>query len=112
MHHAARRTKTREMLRDMVHCHDFPELSQRLGFVPASEDVEEIEHRESHFRCEALFPILPDIFHAATEAGALLSAMSEENTPEYCEENVDAARRVCVAVIARLVDDGALEVTR
>lgn len=109
MHHAARLTRARGMLRDMVHCQDFPEISARLGFIPASDDVEDVEHRESHFRCEALLPIVPDILHAATDAGELLNALSD-GTPETCEDTVDAARRVSIAVIARLVDSGALEV--
>lgn len=109
MHNVVSRTETREILRDMVDCKDFHELAERLGFVPASGEVEEMEHRESHLRCDALAPVMHDLLMAASVAGALLTDLAE-GTPEACESTMGAAHRVALAVVAHLVDRGLLEV--
>jgi hypothetical protein len=104
----------RNMLRDLVPCSEFDMYAESLGFVPASPDVAEIEHRQCHMRRANIEPIIPAIVESATCAGSVAHGMAEfiEGTlpPESRVAHVSLCRLAALAVIAHLVDFGYLEV--
>lgn len=105
----------RNMLRDLVPCEDFDTLARSMGFVPASTDVTQIEHRQCHLRRKAIEPIVPTIIASANCAGYVAHGMAEfaehaRLSTDAQEAYVNLSRVTALAVIAHLVDFGILEV--
>lgn len=107
----------REMLRDLVECHEFSSLCLALGMVPAGPEVDASEHAASHERIAAVRPIFDHLCEAADIAADVLLRLASLGSPEQPDgEDYEHYRALCrtasMAVITHLASDGALEVTR
>jgi len=105
----------RNMLRDLTPCDDFDETARRVGFIPASSDVDQIEHHQSHIRCSAVEPLSEVIADLSTTCGRLTAALcTPDDSGPLPEEAVDHFVKVshfaAFAVIMQLVDHGYLKV--
>lgn len=104
----------RGMLRDLIACDSFDEISDAFGLVPAGPDVDRVEHAMSHARIEEFMPIAEDtLTHADVAADVLfqLTHMEEE------DEDDDGlamfhfiSRTASCAVISHLLENGVLAV--
>jgi hypothetical protein len=114
-----------EMLRkrimwDVTPCDLAEAVRERMGLAGASEDVEEMEHAESHQRLVAMAAILPAIVTLssyATEAAVTSIIMdSHPDAPEQIRRDVVEStelmiRAATMGVIAELLDIGLLHTT-
>ncbi|MEU1816061.1 hypothetical protein ABZ543_12820 [Streptomyces roseifaciens] len=104
----------RGMLRDIVACADYPQVCQRLGLVPASDDVDRMEHYQSHQRLIDYLDVAePAICHAAVAADVLysLTHLADGDSDDAERELFHfIARSATSAVIAHLLHIGVLAV--
>ena len=110
----------RGMLRDVVACSDFDEVCRLLGLVPASPEVDRIEHYQSHMRIEKLNQVADEVFARTDIAADMLVRLTRLNR-EVDDDEDDEDERAMYAVISRtavgavlghLLDQGILEVKR
>lgn len=105
------------MLRDLIECNQHAEVCRRIGLVPPSADVDEIEHMASHERAEVIDPILEETFDAADIAAEVILRIGTLNWTELPNEadiaqTKSIARATCVAVLCYLAEAGLVEVTQ
>jgi len=104
----------RNMLRDLVPCADFDDVSRRLGFIPASDDVEYVEHVTCHRRRETVEPLMPLIAQLATGAAQVIAGVEGATrgpvSPEQIGVYEAVSRGAAYCVITQLVDHGYLGV--
>ncbi|WP_274032493.1 hypothetical protein [Streptomyces sp. MMBL 11-1] len=106
----------RGMLRDIVACSDYQEVCRKLGLVPASPDVDRIEHLLSHTRIEEFNRLATDAFRHADVAALVLYRLSRIHDEDDADSEVErqmfqAISRTAVAtVVAHLLEKGRLGV--
>lgn len=104
----------RNMLRDLVPCSDFADVSRQLGFIPASDDVEYVEHVTCHRRRDTIEPLLPLIAQLATGAAQVIAGIESAARGPVHPEQVGAyeavSRGAAYSVISQLIDHGYLGV--
>lgn len=107
----------KRILWDVSPCHLAEAVRDLLGYAPASEDVEDMEHRESHERLSEaalLFPLVADMSHHAAMAivGSMIVGSGDEISDELREETIEKLEPVIVqssfSLIAELLDTGIL----
>ncbi len=59
----------RRLIWDIIPCDKVPEYLPTFGLVPASQDVSEMEHKESHRRIDGIAPIIQALDLLSCEAG-------------------------------------------
>ncbi|MFF8283367.1 hypothetical protein ACF06W_11660 [Streptomyces albus] len=112
------RTVFRAMLRDVVACSDYHEVCHLLGLVPASPDVDEVEHDQSHARIAGFMPVAAQTLLHADIASSVLYRLiqlddSDEEDEPYARAVLDViARTACSTVISHLLEQGTLEIGR
>lgn len=82
----------RRILWDIVPCNEAGDTMRALGITPSSDEVEEMEHRSSHDRLDAINSVLPidDLLEMLTAHGAEAIVASLSNDHEHA---VDKAER-------------------
>lgn len=105
------------MLRDLVECDKHAEVCRKVGLVPPSPDVDEIEHMASHERAETIDPILEEMFDAADIAAEVILKIGTLNWVEApnavdIAQTKSIARAACVAVLCYLAEAGLVEVAK
>lgn len=104
----------RNILRDLVPCDDFRNISSQLGFIPASSDVDYVEHVQSHMRREKVIPLTPLIAQLSDDAAQMMAGVQSVVHEPVCEEQLGhylaISRGAAFSVITQLVDHGYLEV--
>lgn len=122
--HVHRQTISPEMLAkrllwDVTPCELATEVARALGLPPTSDEVEKMEHRESHRRLMGASPLAPFIQPMASEAtSAVLGAimvthdMSVEADGEIIAESAErllpVVSQASYAIVANLIDMGLL----
>jgi hypothetical protein len=107
----------KRVLWDVVPCSMATDVSKLLGLPPASEDVEEMEHQESHRRLVAASMVAPFVQAMAQDAAqSVVAALSLSEFNEIDDqERLEAAARLfpmlfqtAYAIIGNLMDVGLL----
>lgn len=103
---------------DVVPCDMAPQVASRLGLQPASEEVEDMEHRQSHQRlvdASMLAPVAGMMSQQAAEA--VRGAMLVEHGDEAGEEEILQVEKLtplifttAYAIIAEMIDTGLLHI--
>lgn len=100
----------RNMLRDLLPCSDFDDVSRQLGFTPASDEVEYLEHVTCHRRREAIEPLMPLIAQLATGAAQVIAGIEGATRGPLHPDQVGVyeavSRGAAFSVIAQLMDHG------
>jgi hypothetical protein len=108
----------KRVLWDVVPCSMATDVANLLGLPPTSEDVEEMEHQESHRRMVAASLVAPFVQAMAQDAAkSVVAALSLSELNEIDdEEREDAASRLypmlfqtAYAIIGNLMDVGILD---
>ncbi|MEU1552116.1 hypothetical protein ABZ517_05265 [Streptomyces scabiei] len=108
----------RGMLRDVVACRDYHEVCRMLGLVPASPDVDQIEHYKSHMRIEEFNRVAGEVFSHADIAADLLYRLARLNRDDDEEDDSErdmftaVSRTAAATVIGHLLESGTLGVSR
>lgn len=76
----------RAMLRDIVSCRDFESTAARIGLVGASEEVDDLEHRQAHVRAQLFHQVAPAALCHAQVAGEVMWAL----THHMCDGEEDS----------------------
>jgi hypothetical protein len=102
----------RDMVRNLASCHDYYVISEKLGLVPSSPDVDDREHRDAHTRYEAVLPILDELTQSAALAGDVIHALCTGSRSDEGDLAVyEAIANACVVgAVIRLIDKGQLRV--
>lgn len=102
----------RRVLRDIATCSEYPQVSQSLGLIPASADVEEREHKDSHVRKEIVFPLFEEIVtHAAFLGDVIYAVSGGDDQPIVSRELFrGVAQRAALGILCHLVDRGLVEI--
>lgn len=111
----------RRMVWDTVPCALVTRVLTAVGASPASEEILDHEHKESHRRLNQLAPIdqtlqfmckmsAESIFHSIVETQSV--AVSKEQIDVSVNQIRDVALSATKAVIAGLIDDGLITVGR
>lgn len=108
----------RELTWDIVPCGQVRDFMPSLGLTPASDDVNEMEHQESHVRLDRLLPIaevIDDQCHGAAHvitAVMLRQDLECELDPEIekhmLNQNESVLYSGTIAIISNLIDSGVL----
>lgn len=102
----------RSMVRNLVACAEFEQWCQTLNLVPASEEVDEWEHRQSHSRINAVQSIQTEMAEVAALAGlvahGLFDGACEDGSHSELYQHIAVA--AVQAAVIRLVDQGKLKV--
>ena len=107
----------KRLLWDTVPCEIAVPAAALMGMSPASEDVEEMEHRESHRRMVQAAPVVPYLRGMAFDtAKAVMAAQYVAHEVETDQEELnEAAAKMSIivyqstlAILANLLDVGAL----
>lgn len=110
----------RRLLWDVVPCPLAVKVGAFMGLPPASEEIEDMEHQQSHQRLQQAYPTVPFIMEFAKHAtkavvGANILGMSDDE-PEVTEEEKDEITvklypmiyQTALAMVAELIDVGIL----
>ncbi|MFH9731903.1 hypothetical protein [Streptomyces sp. NPDC017260] len=107
----------RGMLRDIVACDDYAEVCRLLDLVPAGPDVDEIEHRQSHYRLEEFHQVSDEALSHADVAAEVLYRLTHINQcAPSCEDDQQrqmfhlVSRTAVTTVVAHLLEKGHLGV--
>lgn len=107
----------RKLAWDIIPCPNVRDFMPLLGLVPGSDDVNEMEHAESHRRLDRLAPlvdVIEDQCHAAAHVvTACMLRLDIDDAEEGVEEqvvvqNASVLHAGMVAILAQLLDDGTL----
>lgn len=101
---------------DIVPCSVATQTAIKVGLSPASEDVEEMEHRSSHDRLRPIEPIGPMIqmmsgmaVRAALESTEVVHGEVASTDPESAMYLHGLVYQATVGILAELHDAGILE---
>ena len=107
----------RGMLRDIVACRDYHEVCRLMGLVPAGPDVDEIEHRQSHYRLSEFRQVSDEaLAHADIAAQVLYRLVHIGDGPDAPADERGqhmyqlVARTAVSTVVAHLLEKGHLGV--
>lgn len=102
-------------LRDVVACDEFENACARLDLIPPSQDVDEVEHRASHARHQAILPILDRVavkVLAAADTWYLTQYLDEDDEPDLAQMAVfrQLAIRCAISSLGQLAEEGDITV--
>lgn len=104
----------RGMLRDVVHCSEYEQTCKRMGMVPASPEVDHLEHRNSHARIRDYAEIEDGANTYADLAAEVVLHLAYNEDDEAFEDIRDTyhhlARIVSAEVVSHLLEDGTLQI--
>lgn len=107
----------RRLLWDIAPCQMAAEVAAFMGLPPASQEIEEMEHTQSHQRLAASGPVVPfigELTKYATHAVVGATIMSSEEQVDEDERQHVVERlypmiyQSTLAVVAELIDIGAI----
>lgn len=108
----------RKMIWDLMPHDETDEVFAALNMVPASQDVAEVEHLESHYRLKGLVPLQPaiDLYSSiCTEivGAALMGQAKDDEIPaelkqRFNQQTFDLIRPAAYAVVGQLLETGLL----
>jgi hypothetical protein len=112
--------KTRKMVWDIVPCNQVRDFMPPMDLIPGSDDVTEMEHRESHARLDRVAP-LADRLHGDCEMAARVvtsimlrldtdSEVDPETVEIVVEQNSDVIFSGMAAILAQLIDEGVVQI--
>lgn len=106
----------RGMLRDIVACRDYAEVCRMLNLVPASTEVDLIEHHKSHARIRGLDPVADEALTHAEIAAEVLYRLTHMHDHDQDDDGSERAmfrvvsRTTVAMVLGHLIEQGLLEV--
>jgi hypothetical protein len=110
----------RNLVWDTVPCDMARDFMPVCGLVPGSDDVTDMEHRESHDRLGRLQHLGPRLYRDCEAATRVITAimlrrdLSDETDPgivEFVEaQNAAVIHKAVLAILAGLVADGTVKV--
>lgn len=108
---------------DIIPCDEVEDLFPKLGLTPASEEVFEMEHTESHRRVDLCEPLINYIEVFAEVTNQIIKAYILRDTEEdesgistayldlLVKQNLSVMRRGIYATLAQLLDTGVITYT-
>lgn len=99
----------KKLVHDILPCDDWRRFMAGNGLIPASEDVETMEHAASHMRLNQLTPIISSIRTLSSLAGEVVGrSILEDQGMGSDERALESYRKVAMVsadvVIANLIE--------